>query len=354
MKRERERCGISIRDVMDVTKISRRNLTALEDGQVESLPHPVYLKGYVRNIAQMVGLSGDELASAVDQQYDPEASKYLPQAPVSAPLSVLSQTPSAEPACAPPSSVASPEPVLSRPAAQHAPAPQRHASAPERGSPRFMPEPFAAPKPKTAGAMRSVVALVLLVAALIGLLVQYQRQTPEAPPPPPAPVALPAASSINATDQENASALQDNATGEAVPVEPASASMPAAPSAHEPQRAAAPAAPAHAPSASTAQGAPAASIVVTRNATVGEVRTPGLQQLTITAKADEVCWVQITDGQQHKSFTLRNGESRQVEFASRLRVRMGNAGGVSFRLNGQDHPFEGKRGSIETVEFGAR
>ncbi|MDP3427202.1 MAG: helix-turn-helix transcriptional regulator, partial [Humidesulfovibrio sp.] len=80
MKRERERCGVSIRDVMDATKISRRNLTAIEEGQVKLLPHPVYLKGYVRNIAAMVGLDPDELAQIVDLQCDAEQSEYISQA----------------------------------------------------------------------------------------------------------------------------------------------------------------------------------------------------------------------------------------------------------------------------------
>ena len=130
--------------------------------------------------------------------------------------------------------------------------------------------------------------------------------------------------------------------------------MPAASPASETPRAVAPAAPVAVATAPATQSVPTTSIEVSHRAPVAETRTPGMQQLTITAKEGEVCWVQINDGQQARSFTLRGGETRQVEFSSRLRVRMGNAGGVTFRLNGQDYPFEGKRGSIETLEFGAR
>lgn len=333
LKRERERCGISIRDVMDVTKISRRNLTALEEGQVKSLPHPVYLKGYVRNIAKMVRLDADELAQAVDQQYDSDLSKYLPQVPAVAPVS---DTPAADSTAA--------DSAAPRPEQHQAPPAQRYAPEPEReGRPRFASEPLSAPKPKCSGTLRSIIVLTLLVAALIGLLVQYQRMHTDSPPPP-APASPPVASAINATAPDNASADQDNASGQAAEAGPAGADMPAAQPAPEPARAPAPA----------TQSVPATSFEVTRKAPVAEMHTPGLQQLTITAKPGEVCWIEVNDGKQSRSFTLRNGETHQVEFANRVRVRLGNAGGVTFSLNGQDHPFDGKRGSIETVEFGAR
>jgi cytoskeleton protein RodZ len=336
LKRERERRGISIRDVMDSTKISRRNLTALEEGQVTSLPHPVYLKGYVRNIAKMVGLDADELALVVDLQYDPEAARYLPQAAAAAPV---------HPAPAPDSPA---QAAQSRPGHQPTPPVAHNAPEPERGSSlRFTSERPTAPKRKADGNVGSVIALVLLVALLIGLLVHYQRVYIDAPPPPPVPAPQLLQSDDNATALNNATEALDNATEAWPQAEPVSTSMPVAPTAQEPARVPAPVAPA-------APGVPVTSIEVTRKAPVAEGRTPGLQQLTITAKAGESCWIHVNDGQQTKNFTLQNGETRQVEFAGRLRLRLGNAGGVTFRLNGQEHPFEGKRGSIETVEFGAR
>ncbi|MBA4358226.1 MAG: hypothetical protein C0405_10945, partial [Desulfovibrio sp.] len=193
---------------MDATKISRRNLTAIEEGQVKLLPHPVYLKGYVRNIAAMVGLDPDELAQIVDLQCDAEQSEYISQAAhaakgASAPVDVAQTHEAARPV--------EPSP--------HAPQPQ---AAPEREDRKpHAPEPLVPNKTKSGGTLRPVVALVLLVAALIALLVHFQR--PGAPPEP-APAAQPAVNaSREATDQgspagltplENASeALQPDSSG---------------------------------------------------------------------------------------------------------------------------------------------
>jgi cytoskeleton protein RodZ len=79
-----------------------------------------------------------------------------------------------------------------------------------------------------------------------------------------------------------------------------------------------------------------------------------MQELVISAKPNEVCWVQVNDGQKTKSFTLKNSETRRIEFATTAKVRLGNAGGVTFRLNGSNHPYDGQRGMTDTVEFGGR
>ena len=349
LKRERERCGISIRDVLDATKISRRNLTALEEGQVGSLPHPVYLKGYVRNIAKLVGLDANELAQLVDQQYDTEAARYLPQDSAEIPVDDR-----------PPAEII-PEDTTPQPVQQPFHVAQNYPSDPER--PRrilFALEPLFALKPKLSGTMRSVIVLILLVTTLVVLLVKFQRMDSETPPPRPALVAKPEASSLNDMTPANATDSSNNATGEeTAQSEPSRGDMPA-PVATAPSPVA-PASTAPSPAAVTPTAPvaakpvlPATSIEVSRPALGNELRTPGMQRLTITAKPDEVCWVEVNDGKQSRSFTLRNGESQSVEFTTRMRVHLGNAGGVTFRLNGQDTHYEGKRGSLDTVEFGVR
>ena len=245
----------------------------------------------------------------------------------------------------------------SAPAAQHA-----EPELERENRQRIASVPLSPQKSKSSGNTRSIIALLALLAVLVWLLVQYQRIPKESPPPPPAPVAQPMAGAMNATAPDNASESLDNASAEVAQPEQARAEEPAAPPAKLPPRdpglaALKPSttAPASAPAAATAkQSVPGSSVEVSRKAPAAELRTPGMQQLTIVAKPDEVCWIHVSDGQQSRSFTLRNGEAHQVEFSSRVRVRLGNAGGVTFRLNGQDYPYEGKRGNIDTVEFGAR
>ncbi|MDP3426706.1 MAG: DUF4115 domain-containing protein, partial [Humidesulfovibrio sp.] len=329
--------------------------------------------GYVRNIAKMVGLDADELAQMVDAQYDSETGRYLAQTPAAAPGDTAATTPGASPmggSAAAHNAMDAASPHLAPPPASA----QHSESEPEREiRPRFATVPLTPPKPKASGTRLSVAALLLLLAVLVWLLVRYQDKAAEAPPPPPAATAQPMADSLNAIAEDNASETLDNASAEvALPSETARDDMPAATPAKLPPRdpglavlgpssssSGTVSGPVYesAPGSATAtarQSVPASSIEVTRKAPVAELRTPGMQQLTISAKPDEVCWVHVSDGQQSRSFTLRNGEAHQVEFSSRARVRLGNAGGVNFRLNGQAYSYEGKRGSIDTVEFGAR
>ncbi|HMM37736.1 MAG TPA: helix-turn-helix domain-containing protein [Desulfovibrio sp.] len=70
LRAERERKSLSLKQVMESTKISRRILVALEEGDRKNLPHPVYAKGFVRNYARILGLDDTELAAVIDQEFD--------------------------------------------------------------------------------------------------------------------------------------------------------------------------------------------------------------------------------------------------------------------------------------------
>ncbi|MBN2140088.1 MAG: helix-turn-helix domain-containing protein [Desulfovibrionaceae bacterium] len=83
LKRERERLGLSIKQVTDETKISRRIVTALEEGDREHLPHPVYVKGFVKNYARLLGLDPEQMAKVVEREFalqDDEDEEFV-QAP---------------------------------------------------------------------------------------------------------------------------------------------------------------------------------------------------------------------------------------------------------------------------------
>jgi cytoskeleton protein RodZ len=61
LRREREMRNISVREIADTTKISTRFLDAIESGDYESLPAPVFTRGFIREYAGYLGLDAEEL-----------------------------------------------------------------------------------------------------------------------------------------------------------------------------------------------------------------------------------------------------------------------------------------------------
>ncbi len=59
-RKAREKKGISLDDVSNVTKISSRMLQAIEDERFEQLPGGVFNKGFIRAYARHVGLNDEE------------------------------------------------------------------------------------------------------------------------------------------------------------------------------------------------------------------------------------------------------------------------------------------------------
>lgn len=69
LQRARQAQGLSIEDVARVTRISRSIIAAIEQGDSAALPADVYVRGFTRNIAVVLGLDpGDVL----QKQSEPE------------------------------------------------------------------------------------------------------------------------------------------------------------------------------------------------------------------------------------------------------------------------------------------
>ena len=89
LRREREIRGISLKEIADATKISKRFLEALERNDHRTLPAPVFTRGFVREYSRYVGLNAEEMvnrysfAAANDDRIEkpPQLEKY-PQTPV--------------------------------------------------------------------------------------------------------------------------------------------------------------------------------------------------------------------------------------------------------------------------------
>ncbi|MBK5259887.1 MAG: helix-turn-helix domain-containing protein [Thermoanaerobaculia bacterium] len=63
LRREREIRGISLREIADATKISKRFLEAIERNDHITLPAPVFTRGFVREYARYLGLNLDEIVN---------------------------------------------------------------------------------------------------------------------------------------------------------------------------------------------------------------------------------------------------------------------------------------------------
>lgn len=59
----REERGLSLDEVVAMTKISRRLLQAIEQANIAELPEPIYTQGLIREFANVLGFNGAEFAS---------------------------------------------------------------------------------------------------------------------------------------------------------------------------------------------------------------------------------------------------------------------------------------------------
>src|SRR3989442_2022902 len=63
LRREREIRGISLKEISDATKISKRFLEAIERNDHRTLPAPVFTRGFVREYARYLGLNAEEIVN---------------------------------------------------------------------------------------------------------------------------------------------------------------------------------------------------------------------------------------------------------------------------------------------------
>ena len=63
LRREREIRGISLKEIADATKISKRFLEAIERNDHRTLPAPVFTRGFVREYARYLGLNAEDMVN---------------------------------------------------------------------------------------------------------------------------------------------------------------------------------------------------------------------------------------------------------------------------------------------------
>ena len=318
LRAEREKRGLSIEDVANHLKIGARLLRALEEGDASSLPHLAYAKGFIRSYSSYLGMAAEEVNEAV---------------------CALGGT-----------SPAVPQPV-------------------------YTPEESLAPG-------RSLKWLgVLIVLALVagGAYVAWQQGALEilsrqmrrlAQPSPP--LQTPDSAESVPGRETSAPAADSAQTPSQTPAAKSEAFAPAASPSPEAAPVAAPASaastastggvntPSSAPAPASAWGlssttAAPAQPAIGQNATqpaqpADGALPPGQHKVVITAT--EECWVHSNaDNTDTRQFSLRKGDTFALTFTKSLELKLGNAGGVRIRYNGQDMPAPGQSGQVRTLTF---
>jgi len=60
LKREREHRGVSLLKIFESTRVPMKYLEALEDDRIEGLPHPTFVKGYIRSYCKVLGVDEND------------------------------------------------------------------------------------------------------------------------------------------------------------------------------------------------------------------------------------------------------------------------------------------------------
>lgn len=75
----REKKGLSVKDVEKGTSIRAIYIQAIDEGNFSILPGEVYLKGFIRNYANFLGLNGQEMVNMYRQSQTPEVAPPVEQ-----------------------------------------------------------------------------------------------------------------------------------------------------------------------------------------------------------------------------------------------------------------------------------
>jgi cytoskeletal protein RodZ len=84
LKKAREEIGLSYDELQEVTKIQKRYLQALEQGNYSVLPGTFYVRAFIKNYAEAVGLDPEqfleEYSHELPRKEEPETTEFTPRA----------------------------------------------------------------------------------------------------------------------------------------------------------------------------------------------------------------------------------------------------------------------------------
>ena len=74
--------------------------------------------------------------------------------------------------------------------------------------------------------------------------------------------------------------------------------------------------------------------------------------LVVRTLKDQRSWMEIEeDDNPSRELTLNSGQRLILKFKKRLRIRLGNGGGVAATLDGKDYPIDADKGQVRTLIF---
>lgn len=80
LKHERELRGVALVDIAETTKIHLRYLEALENNDFDNMPGEVFVKGFIRSYAKVIGFDAEEMVNAYDESVGRDRKQELEKA----------------------------------------------------------------------------------------------------------------------------------------------------------------------------------------------------------------------------------------------------------------------------------
>lgn len=303
LKEERERQGLSIAQVMDLTKISRRNIQAIEAGDETELPHPVYAKGFVKIYSKSLGFNSEEFGEAfasvcpIESEYDDEN------------------------LCKSVSEDYNEGEVVS------------------------------SIKRKKSSAPLFFVLIIVLAILAIGAFYYFDKGS---------------VNSFFKSDDTISSNINNEVISESNPQASAEEIASSENNEEDSVQPESQINSSNSPSVKeNSSEIESSGIEVTNdsatletessvpeNANIASSLRAVDNSIIITAKESESCWIEIlADDLVPRSVILKNGESITVSYDKKLRIKLGNSGGVLIKKNGSNYPLPSTDGRVKTLTF---
>ena len=288
LKAEREKRGLTLKDIEHETSIRAAYLDALENGRYDALPSEVYVKGFIRNYAEFLHLNAEKLV----QEYREEVHG------------------------------ADVEPIV-----QTTPA---STSIVNERAPFSSGSDFHERVEKSHGKQLAALLVAAVVIAFVGSIYYFFGEDPSAPKP----------------------QMAAQQTGTQNPQTAAQTTQPAAQNPQTQPQQQTTVATQNVPTQTTQPGAQNQQNQPTQPSTIGNTASAAAGQADVTAKFVGRCWVQavadgkvIYEGMAEANQTLRWTGKKEVV------VTAGNAGAVDVTYNGQRVGKLGKEGAVVEKKF---